>query len=112
MGCLHKLLIVLVAAMMLPGTVYSAHDPVRSWEPIPALGENFKPISTHEDIEVFSAPLVIKIRVIHPVKVEIYTILGKLITAGFLEPGLYEYQMATHGIYIIRCGENTCKVAI
>ncbi|MCH5236696.1 MAG: hypothetical protein J1E95_02730 [Muribaculaceae bacterium] len=82
------------------------------WEQIETIGEGVKPISKQQDIEVFSAPSVIKVNVTRTLKIEIFTILGKLISSQELEAGNYEFRMNSHGVYIVKTAESTSKVAI
>lgn len=82
------------------------------WQEAKVINGNFKAISNQPDIEVFSAPHVIMIKVNHDIDVRIFTILGKLVSQQHLTPGIYEYKMDSHGIYIIKTEESSCKIAI
>lgn len=82
------------------------------WEAVKAMTNNMKHIAKENDIEVFSAPSLVFINVNRNVKVQIFTILGKLVSSQNLEPGSYEFKLETHGVYIIKTPETTCKVAI
>lgn len=82
------------------------------WQEAKAINGNFKAVSSQPDIEVFSAPNVIMIKVNHNVDVRVFTILGKLISEEHLEPGIFQYNVDSHGIYIIKTQESSCKIAI
>lgn len=82
------------------------------WTPVKEVREGQKPILKQPDIEVFSQSSRISVNVNSPVNIKIFTILGKLVSSQDLEPGFYEYYMPTHGIFIIKTSETTCKVAI
>ena len=81
------------------------------WETLKAVPPTMKPIMSQNDIAVFAAPSVIAITVSHPVNIKIFTILGKLVTSKKLEPGIYEFNLNAHGVYIIKTDDTTCKVA-
>lgn len=82
------------------------------WHEAKSVNANFKAVSTQSDIEVFSAPNIIMIKINKEADVKIFSILGKLINSRRLEPGIYEIQLDSHGIYIIKTDDTSCKVAV
>lgn len=82
------------------------------WEVAKSISDNVKQVSAQSDIHVYTAPSRIILNVSQPVNVKIFTILGKQVSSQKLEPGIYEYRLNPHGIYIIKTNETTCKVAI
>ncbi|MCH5229817.1 MAG: hypothetical protein J1F12_07500 [Muribaculaceae bacterium] len=89
-----------------------AQEQKNTWHTSQSINTNFKAVSSQPDIDVFSAPNIIKLKVNHDVEVSIYTILGKLVSRQYLHPGIYEFEQDAHGIYIIKTEETSCKVAI
>lgn len=89
-----------------------AQNHEHQWQIAKTVSANFKAVAAQPDIEVFSAPGLIMVKVTHEVEVRIYTILGKLISAQVLQPGTFQYEMDSHGIYIIKTDETSCKIAI
>ena len=89
-----------------------AQTHAKSWQAAKSISGNFKAVSSQPDIEVFSAPNTIMLKVNQGTEVRLFTILGKLILAQKLEPGLFEYRLESHGIYIIKTDESSCKIAI
>lgn len=109
-GVLKKLLFLIAflsTVMAIYGQTHSNHS-----IPTKDIGVNFKPVMSQEDIEVYTAPSIIKINVNHPVSIKIFTILGKLVSSHDLEKGSYEFNLGSHGVYILKTAETTCKVAI
>ena len=88
----------------------NTHEP--QWQEAKSITGNFKAISSQPDIEVFSAPNVIMVKVNQNVQVRIFTILGKLISDQHLEPGIFQFHLDSHGIYIIKTDETSCKIAL
>ena len=84
----------------------------KNWQETKNITTNFKAVSSQPEIDVFSAPNIIKVKVNQETEVRIFTILGKLISSQILKPGIYEYRMDSHGVYIIKTDENSCKIAI
>ena len=86
--------------------------PSRHWQEAKTISGNFKAVSALPDLEIFSAPNIVMIKVNKTTEVRIFTILGKLISSQRLEPGIFEYKLDAHGIYIIKTEDSSCKVAL
>lgn len=65
-----------------------------------------------DGIEIFQRSGAITIRTQKTVQVKVFTILGQLVSQATLPPGTSELKLATHGIYMIKIGNMTQKVAI
>lgn len=89
-----------------------AQSSSKIWQEAKSINGNFKAVSSQPALEIFSAPNVIMVKISHPTEIRIFTILGKLISSQFLEPGIYQYNLDSHGIYIIKTDDISCKVAI
>ena len=103
-------LCILGLTISIPAVKAQSHE--THWQEAKAITGNFKAVSSQHDIEIFSSPNVIMLKVNHDVEVRLFTILGKLISADYLHPGIYQYHLDAHGIYIIKTEETSCKVAI
>lgn len=93
-------------------TTYAQTQNPRQWQEVKTVNSNYKAVSSLPDIEVFNAPNVIMVKVAATTEVRIFTILGKLISSQKLQPGIYEFHMDSHGIYIIKTEGSSCKIAI
>ena len=107
-----KIIACLFMSLSLALPVAKAQTHVKSWQTAKSISGNFKAVTSQPDIEVFSAPNTIMIKVNQGTEVRLFTILGKLIHAQKLEPGLFEYHVESHGIYIIKTEDSSCKIAI
>ena len=107
MLCLNLLVVLSFGAPLIHAQSLEPH-----WQEAKAINGNFKAVATQPDIEIFSAPHIIMLKVNHEIDIRLFTILGKLISASHLEPGIYEFRMEAHGIYIIKTNEISCKIAI
>ncbi|MCH5227416.1 MAG: hypothetical protein J1F16_06345 [Muribaculaceae bacterium] len=112
MKLFKKNLVTSFLSLGLCGPGLMAQQPYNEWQESKTSMGNFKPVSSLPDIEVFSAPNTILVKVNQPTEVRIFSILGKLISSQRLEPGLFEYHIDSHGIYIIKTNDNSCKLAI
>lgn len=64
------------------------------------------------EIEIRVARGVILITTNHAVPVKVFTILGQQISSETVPAGTSQYTVSAHGVYIVKAGELTCKVAV
>lgn len=64
------------------------------------------------DVEIRSGRSVIFIATNKPVQVKVYSILGHLVAQSSLQAGNYRMTLNNHGVYLIKIGDLTCKVAV
>lgn len=69
-------------------------------------------IAKAAEIEVRAKSSTIFITTGHPAQVKVFTILGQLVSETSLPVGSSQLTLSTHGVFIIKIGEFTCKVAI
>lgn len=108
---LFVIISLLLAALCCSPRIFAQNHEM-GWHEAKNITGNFKAVSTHPDIEVFSAPNVIMVKVNHGVDIRVFSILGKLISEERLEPGIYQFTIESHGIYIVKTSETSCKLAI
>ena len=112
MGKARKILAGILLGCISATPLVYAQTPEQQWQKATSLNGSFKAVISQPDIEVFSAPHIIMLRVNKEVDVRLFTILGKLVSAEHLEPGLFQFNMDSHGIYIIKTDKTSCKIAI
>lgn len=64
------------------------------------------------DMEIRASRGVIYIVTNRPVQVKVYSILGHLVAQSSLQSGNYKMTLNNHGVYLIKIGDLTCKVAV
>lgn len=90
--------------------------------PAPSLAKGWesvkpeKPRGTHvmsdSELEILAGGGKIYVTTSKTVNIKIFTILGSRIADDHLQAGTYEFVVPTHGVYIIKAGDLTCKVAV
>lgn len=95
--------------MSLPVAVYSA----RGWETVRSerLSEA-RVVSRTSDLEVRTASGAILVYTSRPVQVKVFSILGQLVSQENLPAGVSQLSLGTHGLFIVKIGDMTCKVAL
>lgn len=101
--------IVLIALTAMP-TVASAAP--KGWEPAKSEYAGAKTIIKETEFEIKVIPGVIMVNANHPVQIKIFTILGRVVNSETLPPGASRFTLPAHGVYIVKIGDITCKVAV
>lgn len=99
----------IMSIWILSGNVHAEN---KNWETIKRDTSEAKQIAKGEEIEIMTFPSQIIISTTRPTKIEIFTILGRLVSEENLNPGTYQFTLNVHGVYIVKAGDMTCKVAI
>ncbi len=75
-------------------------------------GKTWNDPSTSDGIKIYGRNGTITIVTPKRITVRVYTILGQMVSQATLQPGTSELKLGTHGIYLVRIGNLTQKVAI
>ena len=69
-------------------------------------------VAQTEEVEVMAQKGVIIITTSKPIEIKVFTILGQLVSQEKLPIGTSQLNIGSHGVYIVKVGEITCKVAL
>lgn len=105
---LRKLLTAAVFGLSMVAPAMAAPQWVPLKNEVPAA----KSVTKEENLEVLALPSMIILNLEQTANVEVFTILGRLLLRETLHPGNYEFTVDAHGVYILKIGDLTCKVAI
>lgn len=83
-----------------------------SWESLKSEPVNLKTVVQESDVELKTSSGVIVITTPRPVQVQVFTILGQQVSSETVGPGIVRLQVNAHGVYIIKLGDKTCKIAL
>lgn len=100
----------LVAALVIPVGAVAATG--MAWETVKTEIRDAKSVVKDTDIEIMTAPSAIIIHANRHVNVKVFTILGRLVSSENVAPGTSRLPIGAHGVYIIKVGDLTCKVAV
>ena len=75
-------------------------------------GRSLTDPSVTDGIEIYGANGVITIRTQRRIQVKVFTILGQIVSQATLNPGISELKINARGIYIVKIGNITQKVAL
>lgn len=99
----------LLCASAVPGFKAQAAVKAPVWEVVTIT--DYQPgTSDAEHLQVETRDGYIYITIERPAEVEVYTILGQLVTRRKLQPGTTRLQLGMRGIYILKSGASTRRV--
>lgn len=84
----------------------------RSWETVKVERQDMRLVMRESEVEIKTASGIIQVATNHNVGIKIFTILGRLVSSENLAPGVFQFQVPVHGVYIVKAGDLTCKVAV
>lgn len=84
----------------------------RAWEPVKSERADAKSVAKESELEVKAASSTIIVTTNHQVQIKIFTILGRLVNSETIPPGTSQLSLPAHGVYLVKVGSLTCKVAI
>lgn len=106
----HKILLLSCLAACLATPAVQARS---SWESTRTeRAADAKQVMRTSEVEVKVSSGVIFVTSARPVQVKVFSILGQLISQETIPAGTSRLQLGTHGIYIVKIGDLTCKVAL
>ncbi|MDE6237038.1 MAG: T9SS type A sorting domain-containing protein [Muribaculaceae bacterium] len=82
------------------------------WEAVKTERTDAKTVVKETEIEIRTADSTIIVISNHTVQIKIFTILGRLVSNEILQPGISQISLPAHGVYLVKTGNITCKVAI
>lgn len=102
-----SLIVAFVMAFMTPLGVEA-----KGWEQLKVERPDAKHVASASEIQIRAGRGVIYVTTTRTFNIKIYTILGSQIANDNLQAGAYQFSVPAHGVYIIKAGDLTCKVAV
>lgn len=102
----------LILILILAVTTVRGVNSVNGWEPVKTEIRNAKFVIKDAEVEILTAPGYIIVNTERQIDIKVFTILGRLVSAETLAPGASRLPLTTHGVYIVKVGELTCKIAL
>lgn len=84
----------------------------KGWEPLKVEKSEAKHVASDSEIQIRAGGGSLFITTSRHLNIKIFTILGSQIANDTLAPGSYQFTVPAHGVYIIKAGDLTCKVAL
>lgn len=84
----------------------------KGWEVLKSEKAQTQRVASNTEVDIRATRGYIYITTTRQVNIKIFTILGSRISEDALAPGSYQFPVPAHGVYIVKAGDLTCKVAV
>lgn len=101
-------LLLSLLAVVAPLPAAAAHG----WEQVKTERPDAKPVVKEADFEIKTASGMVLVNSTRPMQIKIFTILGRIVSHETVPAGRSQLELPAHGVYIIKIGDLTCKVAV
>ncbi len=93
-------------AVLLPLTSFA-----KGWETVRADVSGLSSVARDNDVEIRVSPGHVVVIASQPVQIKVFTILGQVVSNESLPAGTSRLPLS-HGVYIVKVGDLTCKIAV
>lgn len=105
---LCRLVAVLMASMavMMPLSSFA-----KGWEPVRTDVSGLNSVARDNDVEIRVSPGHVVVVASQAVQIKVFTILGQVVSSETIPAGTSRLPLS-HGVYIVKVGDLTCKIAV
>lgn len=107
----RRLRVFLAAAVLFAASLSPVLCSAKGWEAVRADVSGLSSVAHDDDVEVRIAPGHVVVVASQPVQIKVFTILGQVVSSDTLPAGTSRLSLS-HGVYIVKVGELTCKIAV
>lgn len=101
----------IIAAIILVLAPAASPAMAKGWESVRTDVSSLNTVARGNDIVVRVAPGQVVVSSSQPVQIKIFTILGQVVSSDTLQPGVNRLSLS-HGVYIVKVADLTCKIAV
>lgn len=83
----------------------------KGWETVRTDVSALNSVARDNDVEIKVSPGYVVVVSTQPVQIKIFTILGQVVSNENLPAGVNRLPLS-HGVYIVKVGDITCKIAV
>lgn len=83
----------------------------KGWEAVRADVSGLNSVARDSDVEIRVSPGHVVVTAAQPVQIKVFTILGQVVSNETLQAGTSRLPLS-HGVYIVKVGDLTCKIAV
>ncbi|MDE6023139.1 MAG: T9SS type A sorting domain-containing protein [Muribaculaceae bacterium] len=102
---------VVLAAIIGVAASFPLSSLAKGWEPVRTDVSALNTVARDNDVEIKVAPGHVVVVASQPVQIKIFTILGQVVSSENLPAGTNRLPLS-HGVYIVKVGDITCKIAV
>ena len=83
----------------------------KGWEAVRSDVSGLNAVARDNDVEVRVSPGHVVVSAQQPIQIKIFTILGQIVSNDTIPAGISRLSLS-HGVYIVKVGDLTCKIAV
>ncbi|MDE7420848.1 MAG: T9SS type A sorting domain-containing protein [Muribaculaceae bacterium] len=83
----------------------------KGWEAVRTDVSGLNSVAHDNDVEIRVSPGHVVVVAAQPVQIKVFTILGQVVSSETLPAGANRLPLS-HGVYIVKVGDLTCKIAV
>lgn len=107
----RRLRVLLTAIAILTASLCPSLCEAKGWEAVRADVSGLNSVAHDNDVEIRVSPGHVVVVAAQSVQIKVFTILGQVISSETLPAGTSRLQLS-HGVYIVKVGDLTCKIAV
>lgn len=108
---MFRRLCVLLAVAALSVSPVAFRSFAKGWEPVRTDVSGLSSVARDNDVEIRVSPGYVVVASSAPVQIKVFTILGQVVSSESLPAGTSRLPLS-HGVYIVKVGDITCKIAV
>ncbi len=108
---IRRLRIFITVAMVLAAVFLPSLCDAKGWETVRVDVSGLNSVAKDNDVEIRVSPGQVVVVTSQPVQIKVFTILGQVVSNESLPAGTSRLQLS-HGVYIVKVGDLTCKIAV
>lgn len=107
----RRLCVTVVAAIFVAAVACPFPSFAKGWEPVRSDVSALNSVARDNEVEIKVSSGNIVVVSTQPVQIKIFTILGQVVSSEILPAGINRLPLS-HGVYIVKVGDLTCKIAV
>ena len=107
----RRLRVLVAVAVLIAAALGHSLCDAKGWEPVRADVSGLNSVARDNDVEIRVSPGHVVVVASQSVQIKVFTILGQVVSSETLPAGTSRLQLS-HGVYIVKVGDLTCKIAV
>ena len=108
---MRSLRVFVAVAALLAAAICPSLCEAKGWEAVRADVSGLNSVAHDNDVEIRVSPGHVVVVASQSVQIKVFTILGQVVSSETLPAGTNRLQLS-HGVYIVKVGDLTCKIAV
>ncbi len=108
---IRRMRVLFAAVAIVAAVIAPALCEAKGWEAVRADVSGLSSVAHDDDVEIRVSPGHVVVVASQQVQIKVFTILGQVVSSETLPAGTSRLPLS-HGVYIVKVGDLTCKIAV